>query len=638
VIKRSAAWIFVALVVAYFAPALTTRTLFAADLQVHFFPIRNYIHEVYRAGHLPLWNPLIQGGMPLLADPNNLALYPTILLWFLLPPVAAFNLEIVLHVVLGGIGAYLLARELRLSQCAAFVAATIFALCGFTLSLVSMENRLFAQAWIPFVLLFVIRQRFAAAAIAGAVQALAGAPEACVLTWLAAFVWIAASRREQLLKTIAAAALAVFIAAIQIVPALALVSQSARGRGVAQTNFWEYSLHPKRMLQFVAPIEWQDEEGSPYIASITFGIAACVLVLASLRARTLEPRVKVVLAGILAVSLFFALGRYVFGTPAPPPLVRAFRFPIKMLTLTPLLVGLLAASAVDALPKKWRIVACVVVAAELMFVNFHLNPTAPRALFTSEPPLARAVREHRNGGRLYSEVQHVANPFAKFARLEEYTAAAYHIPVIFHIELEELEPIATMTARDLTAKVPWPAKANVLRAAGVSMVVSDAPHPELRPIATSAGATAYALDAQRPVVAYAVDYESSLTTAVQKIASGAADHVIFARGVPPPRGGAFSIDTRGDTAWHVNSTAPGFFIMNIPFDRDWRATIDGHDATLIPADLASSALVINSGAHDVALRYAPRSWWIGLLISIVGVLAAILLHCRVPKMRSPSNS
>ena len=52
-------------------PHFTGRDLLAYNL-----PMEKVIHDAYAAGTLPVWNPWISGGRPLLPNPNSGALYP----------------------------------------------------------------------------------------------------------------------------------------------------------------------------------------------------------------------------------------------------------------------------------------------------------------------------------------------------------------------------------------------------------------------------------------------------------------------------------------------------------------------------------------------------------------------------------
>src|SRR5688572_18365904 len=121
--------------VLFHRPLFFGETFFFRDLHLHFFPQKLRFVELFRSGELPLWDPILHGGQPFLADLNNMALYPANWIYLLLPEVFAFNLDIIFHVLLCAAGAYWLARWLGISPLASIVAGAVYAFCGYSLSL-----------------------------------------------------------------------------------------------------------------------------------------------------------------------------------------------------------------------------------------------------------------------------------------------------------------------------------------------------------------------------------------------------------------------------------------------------------------------------------------------------------------------
>lgn len=103
------------------------------DGRYYFGPNAFFLDASLRNGEFPFWNPLGYSGMPFSADPQTSANYPPHLLRSLLTPpfnpyATALSIQIVsaLHVLFGGLGAYLLARSYRLSMPARLTAAFAF--------------------------------------------------------------------------------------------------------------------------------------------------------------------------------------------------------------------------------------------------------------------------------------------------------------------------------------------------------------------------------------------------------------------------------------------------------------------------------------------------------------------------------
>jgi hypothetical protein len=152
-------------------------------------------HEL-RAGRLPFWDPHQFSGSPYWSNGSGAPLFPLHLLFASLPLQVGLVLLPWLRIVLGGCGAWLLARELGLGRPAALLAALIFPLSGMITSflLFPMGN---CHALVPWVLLAVERLAngrgsWIGLALAGGLQLLGGHPETPVFTALLAGVYLLA--------------------------------------------------------------------------------------------------------------------------------------------------------------------------------------------------------------------------------------------------------------------------------------------------------------------------------------------------------------------------------------------------------------------------------------------------------------
>lgn len=96
----------------YFLPFVINHDLLLAqdnDLQQQFWPFFYFIQQKFWETHtLPLWNNLIFSGTPLLPDPQFSLFYPPNFLFIILPTNLAFLVYLFFHIILGGIGIYLI--------------------------------------------------------------------------------------------------------------------------------------------------------------------------------------------------------------------------------------------------------------------------------------------------------------------------------------------------------------------------------------------------------------------------------------------------------------------------------------------------------------------------------------------------
>ena len=367
-----------------------SRRLVFRDAHITHWPWRRVAMGQLAAGRVPLVNPSASGGEPLLANPNAVLLYPTILLEKVLPAASAFNLHYLLHVLWAFAGARALARRLGLSAGPAFFSGVAFAFSGMMMSLGSaFANSAAAASWLPWcaaATLDLARARHrgaalsasAAASIAFGLQLLAGEPALSLLTLLfAAYLGLgeilaAGAARLRTAGTLlfggaAAGLLAAALAAPLLLPLAQVLPLTYRGQhlfserasgaspfaawrliewlfprfdgdpgALAAGAHWQYALHGGDLV---------------YIWCVTLGVIPLVaLLVAALRKGFWERRARW-LAGGAAVSLLFAFGS---SLPFYPlllsiPALRRFRYPIKFYLLATLCAALLAGLAAERL-------------------------------------------------------------------------------------------------------------------------------------------------------------------------------------------------------------------------------------------------------------------------------------------------
>jgi uncharacterized membrane protein YfhO len=77
----------------------------------------------------------------------------------------------------------------------------------------------------------------------------------------------------------------------------------------------------------------------------------------------------------------------------------------------------------------------------------------------------------------------------------------------------------------------------------------------------------------------------------------------------------------------VQSAGDALLVISITRHKYWHATIDGHPAPLIGANIAYQALRVPAGAHDVRLWYDnPLVRWFGI-VSLLSLIALIAYAC-----------
>jgi hypothetical protein len=411
--RRAIFWFLLILAALYF-PLFLGRIIFMRDIAHWIFPARAFVRASLLAGELPLWNPYQGLGFAVLGDPLYGVFYPPN--WLLLLVGTSWMANAItaldfVHMAWGGLGVFFLARRLRASALAAGIAALAWSVSGYMTSQWTAGLRLHAGAWIPWV--GVGHLALLSALRAGGRRWLSGVVKAALPTGLAllmgemflavmglglalAIVVIVelAERREEpspprfrprwLLVHALAVGLAVGLGAVVIVPARAVMVGSPRATALLRADAEASSLHPLRVLEFVAPRCMGDIygdypasrivgepglDGLPLSYSVYMGASVLGLALIALRRRALV----VGLAAVTGFALLIAFGRHLpvhaLVRRLVPPL-SYMRFPEKYMTLVTvgvaLLAGLGAQRMLSGERQPWRrtaVLLAVLVAA-----------------------------------------------------------------------------------------------------------------------------------------------------------------------------------------------------------------------------------------------------------------------------------
>lgn len=345
------------------------------DTVTHGYPLRMAAAEMLREGTLPLWLPNIFSGVPLAANPQVSIWYPPQLVFYACPGAVAYGIFALVHYVAGGIGMHALLRRMGRPALAALFGALTFQFGSMLVSRIALLPHVLASAWIPWMFWAIeraVRERgwmpgrdTVAVAAFFATQLLAGAPQIAYYTAIALpVVWIArradfapcSGRRRWIAQALVhgacAALLAAAIAAIQIVPTLEFVGETARapidvhrlaGQGLGGGFTWRALVGGTGDLV----------EDTDSINAI--GIGASILAFASLaRRRTRRIAWPFVAIGVLAYAM--SLGALVPLWAKILPMYERFHAPRRALILWsvcgPVAAGLGAASLAAFARKK----------------------------------------------------------------------------------------------------------------------------------------------------------------------------------------------------------------------------------------------------------------------------------------------
>jgi hypothetical protein len=236
-----------------YAPALREGRLLApGDGTALHLPLRSEVFRAWQRGELPSWNASVFSGTPLLAAYRPGALHPLMLALAPLPPLAAFQLLVLVSLGAASLLAYFYARRLGALPLGALVTGLGFGLGPYLVAHLGDTATLVAAPGLPLLLLAaeaVLSRPTAATrlglAAAVALVLLAGSPDAVFAAALLLFARLALAFLPRLLRgqgidlararsTLGAVLAGLLLAAPQLLPtAIALAEAGAGGPGAA---------------------------------------------------------------------------------------------------------------------------------------------------------------------------------------------------------------------------------------------------------------------------------------------------------------------------------------------------------------------------------------------------------------------
>jgi hypothetical protein len=345
-------------------PMLTADT---TDVALQFAPFRHFGFGQLRRGELPLWNPHVFSGMPCLGNLQSALLYPPNWLHLVLPLKQAVNWGIALHVFLAGWFTALWCLGNGVRFVGAILAGTMF-MFGTPYFLHVYAGHLpflSVTAWAPALLFTLDRMRvgdrilrwtLVGGAIV-AVQTLGGYPQAAYYAALVAapyHAWLARRSRRRsavLAGFVGMYAIGVAVAAVQVLPSLALYSESVRGGGLGYDFAASFSMPPENFLTLLSPHVLGDmSPEAPYFGrwfawEVSMFVGVVGLTLAAIGAASARGPLAAIARAMVVVVVVLSLGNHtpVFAVLYEYfPGFRTFRAPARWLHLAALFLALLA--------------------------------------------------------------------------------------------------------------------------------------------------------------------------------------------------------------------------------------------------------------------------------------------------------
>lgn len=662
-------------------------------------PLYTRLALAFRAGALPTWAPGLWSGQPLATDPQLGVFYPPHWLLRWVDPLTFYASMTLIHALLAAWAMASWARLRGASRVGAALAAVSFALGAFFVMRLRHASFTNTTVWLVWALgtlerarhgmrprlVWALALQVALAVLAGGWQLLPFGAMVFAATFVSGLVTQPRGRSGRAAGVLVGVALALGLAAVQLVPSGLHLAESPRGRGVTEALAGAYAWPSWRYaLSLVMPMYFGDEALGTYVGAPNpwemcgwgSGLVATLFALASLLRRRRRGE-RLVLVALLLLSCDLARGDAGLAHQAHRllPLVSSLRGPTRALYGWVLVVPLLAADGYDVVRAWLRAQAprlapvtpalfllCIV---ELLSTWSTANPTSRRAEAQSRPEAVQFLALQRSPHRVATHrllPRRFHNGLAAWG-LEN--AGGYHsLPIWRYLHFLWIvnfqRPYATAQLNhDLGTHGPWRSASPLLDLLDVGWLIAPhghAPRAEHFRLAHLGRDGVDVWQNTHPLTRARVVFRTRTVpdAASAARALAAADFDPLREAIvesPQPlstdRGAAPA--ALGEARWlhtaptrstaEVTLSHQGFVVLSEPWYPGWRLTVDGADAPLRVTDLALCGAALAPGHHRLVMTFTLPGLALGawLSASTVLILSLWALYVWRRERRGPAR-
>lgn len=629
--------------------------LVGGDVYSYSLPQKTFLADRLQAGDIPLWNPLVGQGYPVLGESQTGAVYPLHWLAYGCCEIqTAWNFVLILHYLLAFLAMTWCARQLGLTASGSLLAAEVY-VYGWFPPRAFLDWAILGGLYLPLVIgctaaWFRTNQRgyLIGLNLSLGLQLLGGHYQIAFLTWLlwAVYVggnlWSQRSPDDQVhssrVMTVGALAVAfllgVGLAAVQLLPTWELKTRSQRADVGGEHDPGYGHIPPLYLSQVVLPWVWYDPaidqdaalnkltwlrspsgtnrvEAYLYFGLLPFGLAVAQIV-SGVRTPA-ERRTTLFWLLIAMMSVIYATG-WLMPVLKWVPGFNFFRGPGRAGIITTFAVALLAGQGLQRMVSRcgprWsvQIIGLILLAtvADLWWfprtVSYAVAVDSPPIRFRDDSPVRQALLRESQPVRLYAPGPNLptllgvsAVPVYLGLGPSEYFDPQYQMPKV------TLDDFHAYSAE----RVDW------LRDAGVTHILSFEPLERRGwPVEFLYGGFDPLLNPawgrfQEPIMLY------RLTSAPGRVSWTAADASASANiaSYAPHRVEVTAESSTGGTLVLRDLNFPG-----------WQTWVNGALVTNTPAHGMFRAIKLSPGAHQVVWCYRPRSVYWGAGVSGLSVL------------------
>lgn len=667
--------VFVGFPAALILPILINgNMLYGADVSSVFHYSRIVIADALRHGRLPVWDPHIMCGFPLLAELQNAVFYPPTWFCLILPAGVFWTLSALVHLALSGVFVRCwMEKGLGVMSRAAVVGGVVYMMSGFIAAHLysGHVNYVWGYPWIPAALWRLERylaaptlKRGVLLAVVLAMLFLAGMPQFVFFTGLLAgarlvhFVLVDREGRRERLQSAAKSAgwlfLGLFLCGPQLFPTLELIGQMHRGRQEDENFMFQYSIHPKEIMGLILGPETPDTSGYRNLAAArtweTNGFIGGGAFLLAVLAFLGKHRQRHLWAGVAVIGLLLALGSHIpfyWGFVAAFPGAGLFRGPGRYLFLFTIAISALAALGFHALwsreRRAFRVGAALlglvaVVQLVAYWKGFFLGVGEKNLVWSSKT--ADKLREWAGTESRFasSGLVHVSvvgkcqaagldhlcgyDPMMLRRYAELMNVASYR-PI--DSDLVVLAAVGPHPVMDMLGARIWfgdskPSRDVLARIGGMELFANEKAFPRAW-LADCAGVMESRDERLKQMIQG--PFNPARTVILESYPSEAPPK-------PSLNPGRTRVVSRGPGEYRIEaeSDADAYLVLSEAWYPGWSAEVDGKPVEVMPANHLIQAVRLPAGKHDVRFSYHSRFLGAGFAVALLAALVPAFLSWR----------
>ena len=400
------------------------QALAGLDARSLFYPWLDFARTAVFSSNLPLWDANSFSGYPFLSNPQVALFYPLNWPLLLLPVRFALSWHVLVHLVLGGLGMFLLVRQLSGSRAGAWLAALAFAFSGFISARIWAGHigLIATDSWLPWLLLAtawsVQRRQIWAAIVASvplALAILAGHTTSLLYVGLAwglfgvYLLWVTPNRWLVIRQMAIMTALGFLLAGVQLVPLAEFSTVSSRAVEPTFEFATAFSLPPSHLITWLIPEFFGEPTRAGYWSvpafdELTYYVGLLPLLGLALALRQ-SSRLTWYYVALIVLGFLLALGSYGFLYGWFYDLLPPFRLARAPGRAAFLLVFALPALLGEAV-AQWEKLSTVEQSAQQPFMRWLIGGTAVAILTSLAATGAVFAAQHptETSGRLWHQL------------------------------------------------------------------------------------------------------------------------------------------------------------------------------------------------------------------------------------------